>query len=177
METACSIVFIYGLYCPDGELRYIGKANNPKKRFASHMRESRRRTPLYDWIGSLKKKGLIPTMKVLGETSVSDWPRMEKEFIFNARLSGERILNLADGGEMPKCSSETRSKNGKNSYKGKYPGIFRAKRKLGLILQIHESKGNHEKANFLRLVISEVNQIPKSRLESCDAQFLKMAYL
>src|SRR5258708_1122020 len=45
---------IYALRCPlTDEIRYIGKANNGKKRLASHLKDSRRRnTPLYS---SLKK--------------------------------------------------------------------------------------------------------------------------
>lgn len=42
---------IYGLYDSNGELRYIGKANNPEKRLEGHRRNSKKsNTPLYLWV-------------------------------------------------------------------------------------------------------------------------------
>lgn len=108
---------IYGLYDQDGKLRYIGKANNAAARLAGHLREKRRRTPLYDWIHKMKSAGMPPTMRVLATVPKSDWQRTEKQLIFEARLRGEQLLNVADGGDEPFCSKETRAQNGRNSYK------------------------------------------------------------
>lgn len=48
-------VQIYALRDPrDGNLRYIGKANNAEKRLKSHMKDSRhRKTPVYAWFRKL----------------------------------------------------------------------------------------------------------------------------
>ena len=102
---------IYALVHPDtGELRYIGKADRPAVRLASHMRDARRRrTPVYDWIRSL---GTRPDMVVL-EESCEDWQDAERRWIGKARAAGARILNLADGGDQPKCSAETAMANAK----------------------------------------------------------------
>jgi hypothetical protein len=167
-------VYIYGLYCPDGNLRYIGKANDLKKRFASHMRDSKRKTPVYAWIRSLISKGKKPEMRMIMKSDNSNWERHETEEIAKARLNGDAILNLADGGNQPKCNHETRYKNGKNSHNGKYPGIFRAKKALGKILKYYINSENSEKAQFIRMVISKVNSIPESRMEWCDSQYSKM---
>lgn len=98
---------IYGLFDRDGNLRYIGKANDPAKRLKGHMREVRRHTPLYDW---LAKHGR-PEMRVL-EADCEDWREAERRLISEARVRGERLLNLADGGDEPLCSLDTRRANG-----------------------------------------------------------------
>jgi len=49
---------IYALTDPStGEVRYIGKANDPSARLKSHLMDSRRRnTPVYRWIGIRRAK-------------------------------------------------------------------------------------------------------------------------
>lgn len=108
---ALNDVEIYGLYSPDGELRYIGKANNAEQRFLGHLRERRRRTPLYDWIQSLRLDGKTPEMRILATCPADDWERAERQWIFEARLRGERLLNLAPGGDQPFASREILSRN------------------------------------------------------------------
>jgi len=103
---------IYALCDPrTQEVRYIGKATDPAKRLKGHLREVRRRSPFYDWISSLRRQGLVPTLRVL-EGDVADWREAERRLISEARARGDRILNIADGGDEPACSRETRAKNG-----------------------------------------------------------------
>ena len=105
---------IYALCCPDsGEVRYIGKANCAKSRLKQHLRETRRKTPVYNWIASLRKRGIAPTLTVL--MSAWDWKNAEKELIAQARADGLRLLNIADGGDEPYCSIEQRAENGRNN--------------------------------------------------------------
>lgn len=107
-------VEIYGLTCPtQGDIRYIGKANRAKSRLAQHLRESRRRTPVYDWIGSLRKDGLSPGMVILETCAHDQWKEAERRIIAEYRANGARLLNIADGGDEPYCSPEVRSANGK----------------------------------------------------------------
>lgn len=102
---------IYALLDVDGNVRYIGKANNPDKRLASHMRDSRRRnTPLYAWI---RKHGL-PKMVVLIH-NCEDWKAAEVKAISDARASGAKLLNLALGGDEPMCPTHVRAQNGRNT--------------------------------------------------------------
>ncbi len=102
---------IYALCDPEtGEVRYIGKSSDSHHRFKSHMRETRRDYPLYRWINKLRKSGLCPKLKILFETD--DWEISEKLTIEKYRQSG-RLLNVAEGGDQPYCSLETRQKNGK----------------------------------------------------------------
>jgi GIY-YIG catalytic domain len=107
------ISYIYALIDPrTDEIRYIGKANDPKKRLVSHLRDAnRRRTPVYSWILSLRKLNLVPEIRVLRLTT--DWKTAEREEITKARATGIRLLNLADGGDQPECSLKTRQENGR----------------------------------------------------------------
>ena len=99
---------IYGLYDRQGRLRYIGKSDNPSRRLKEHMREQRRRTPLYDW---LRKHGQ-PELRIL-EANCADWQEAERRLIAQHRLLGSPLLNLADGGDQPKCPREVQVSNGK----------------------------------------------------------------
>lgn len=106
---------IYGLFDPaTDELRYIGKANDSAKRLASHLRDSRRRdTPVYRWIRKLADAGAVPVLRVLESTD--DWRTSEICLIAEARARGERLLNVADGGDEPACPTEVRAENGRKN--------------------------------------------------------------
>jgi hypothetical protein len=129
---------IYALCDPDtDQVRYIGKANDSAKRLKGHLVETRRKSPLYDWIGSLRAQGKIPTLQVL--MVAWDWQAAEKLVITQYRENG-RLLNLADGGDEPKCSKATRAANGRaNSAKVHSDPVRRhiweIKKNLGLALR------------------------------------------
>lgn len=101
---------IYGLAdSKSGEVRYIGKANDPEARLKGHMRDSRRRdTPIYRWI---RKHGK-PSLVILAE-NCEDWKADERRLIAEARERGERLLNVADGGDEPFCPDDVRASNGR----------------------------------------------------------------
>lgn len=104
---------IYGLFDPrTNELRYIGKANNAQKRLKSHLRDAdRRNTPVYCWIRKLRDLGLTPRMQVL--EIASDWKEAERRLIAVSRARGDKLLNVADGGDEPYCNLGTRISNAK----------------------------------------------------------------
>jgi hypothetical protein len=131
---------IYGLHCPKtGDLRYIGKAVNSRKRLASHLRDARRRhTPLYEWINALSRDGLAPVMKVLCQTW--DWPATERAIIAQERESGIRLLNVAAGGNEPHCSTAVRAENGRNNARAVHSDplrrrVWQLRQQLGVALK------------------------------------------
>ena len=96
---------IYGLYDLEGCLRYIGKANDPHKRLKQHMEKcGKLKSPVGCWLKSLRDKKLKPIMRVLDSCCESDWQRLETQYIFEARLRGENLLNIAAGGNAPPSS-------------------------------------------------------------------------
>lgn len=112
-------VELYELLDPrDGEVRYIGKAVVAAKRFKGHLRDSRRRnTPIYAWIRSLAKAGMVPQMRVVATVPAAQWQEEERRLIAEARASGRRLLNIADGGDQPSCSTDVRAANGRATAK------------------------------------------------------------
>ena len=112
-EITLSRVEIYSLCCPvSGAVRYIGKANDTKKRLKSHIRDSKtRNTRVYQWIRSLAKDGLMPVAKVIMVSDSEKWQEHERELISKERENGADLLNMAEGGDQPLCSVETRREN------------------------------------------------------------------
>lgn len=108
---------IYGLFDPrTGKLRYIGKARDAQKRLKQHLRDTMRRdTPVYRWLRKIAALGLSPLVTVLQRVKAEDWREAEMKLIARARQSGMPILNVADGGDEPYCSSEVRAENGRKN--------------------------------------------------------------
>lgn len=107
--------FIYAL-CEPGTrtVRYIGKANNPKRRLNDHLRTSiKENNHLGRWLQSLDKK---PTLVVLSEVLGDQWKIEEKRYINSGKILGLRLTNSTDGGDgVHNPSAETRAKkSGKN---------------------------------------------------------------
>lgn len=114
-KNAVKTVQIYVLH-DDKEFRYVGKAVDAQKRLKSHLRDARRRdTPVYRWIRKLAQNGQTPKVWVWTECHESNWPEVERKCIALARQMGWRLLNVADGGDQPKCDIETRRENGRKS--------------------------------------------------------------
>lgn len=105
-------VEIYGLVDPrDGRVRYIGKANDTRKRLAGHLRDARRRsTPVYAWVRKLGALGLKPEARVLERVEGDGWKDAERRLIAEHRALGP-LLNVADGGDEPACPIEVRRAN------------------------------------------------------------------
>lgn len=103
---------IYALCCPhSGAVKYIGASNNPENRLKRHTRERRRNHfPVYRWIAKLQREGHSPKLAILHDMT-ADWEALEIQFISDYRSKG-KLYNVADGGDMPYCDEELRSKNG-----------------------------------------------------------------
>jgi hypothetical protein len=108
-------VEIYGLYDPDtDELRYVGKANNAKKRLRTHAYERGYRRPVNNWVKSLIDQGKCPVMRILEVVPHEQWEEAERRLIAKHRETC-KLLNLADGGAMPSQTKEQRRKAAKAS--------------------------------------------------------------
>lgn len=106
---------IYSLIDPrTGAVRYIGKADNIKKRLGVHLAEakySNRHNHRLNWIRSLLSDNLIPILIVLESGTKDGWQDSEKRWIKIFRDAGAKLVNGTDGGDGA-CnpSAETRAK-------------------------------------------------------------------
>ncbi len=99
------VTFIYGLHDPvTGELRYIGKADDPEARLIAHIRDCTRNTKREknrkaNWIRSILAKGLKPVIEVIDEVSQVEWKPAESAYILFYKEAGARLVNATLGGE------------------------------------------------------------------------------
>ena len=93
--------YIYVLKCPEGNIRYVGKTNNPKKRLSSHISEAKKgkgRRYVLNWIHSLLSKSLIPSMEIIEICTEENWQEREKYWVEHYRNIIPNLCNNADGG-------------------------------------------------------------------------------
>jgi hypothetical protein len=96
------MTFIYALADPEtDEIRYVGKADCVKERFASHLREAKTGKVSYkcNWIRQVTGKNLTPKLIVLEEVSQEDWKKAEIYYIEEFKKFGHGLTNIAKGGE------------------------------------------------------------------------------
>lgn len=95
------ITYIYTLSCPiTDEVRYVGKALNPKQRYNEHLSPSRTRdgTHKSNWIKSLLLNGMKPTMHIIDET-INGYKELEIYWISQMKTWGFNLTNLTLGGD------------------------------------------------------------------------------
>jgi len=89
--------FIYTLTDPrDGLIRYVGKADNLKSRFQSHMKNENTRK--CGWIKSLKKQGLKPIIEAIDIVPINEWQFWEQYWIQVTKSWGFDLYNGDNGG-------------------------------------------------------------------------------
>jgi hypothetical protein len=154
---------IYSLSDPDNnEVRYIGKANNSKKRYKSHLCEKRRNHyPLYRWINKLKEQGKKPILNVILKTT--DWRKEEINQIKIHKAMGFNLLNVSEGGDEPFCSKETRAINGRNNARKihsneKSKRIWYLKKRLGETLLFLEKHKMNKQVDVIK------NKLQKNKI-------------
>ena len=118
---------IYALFDPkDGSVIYIGKANDPAARLASHMRDSRRRdTPIYRWIRENGKPGMVVLKR-----DCEDWKSEERRLIAEARSMGQAHLNVAAGGDEPCPTPESLKRAAATANRKRPANVMRAMRMM-----------------------------------------------
>lgn len=174
-------VSIYGLIDPRcGMIRYIGKANDPAKRFASHVRDSARRmTPVYAWFRKLASLGLEPEMLVL--TECENWEAEERRLIAVARAGGHKLLNVAEGGDQPHCPHEVRSANGHKGARAREDDIVkrtihRFMRNVGYALAEYRKGGDAQRIQKLAAAMAVLRRRAKEDPNLLYGQIIARGY-
>lgn len=92
-------IFIYALIDPrNGEIKYVGKTNNLKKRIREHIRDEENNLK-YTWIKSLKKIKLEPEVLILEETNIEHSNFWEIFWINQCKTWGFELKNMTNGGD------------------------------------------------------------------------------
>ena len=150
-------VEIYGLFDPDGQIRYIGKANCAAKRFKTHLWDSRHnKRPVCNWIRGLTAQGKLPRLEVLEIVDRASWQDAERRLIAKYRKTA-KLLNLADGGDMPSQTDQQRVKAARASNKAQAASpaqhkLNLAKRDMGKLYARFKKKPDSQ-TYFLRLLM------------------------
>jgi predicted GIY-YIG superfamily endonuclease len=137
--------YIYALI-DDGELRYIGQAKDPKKRFAQHcsLAQNRGNTHKQRWLRELLMSDHMPELFIVEQTD--DMDEAETRTIKECRELGFRLTNTADGGKS--MSHTQRAKEAKPWGKSLGPlqwrlkmmnEIYRFQLRRGLVAQAAQS--------------------------------------
>ena len=105
--------YIYALCEPNtGVVRYVGKSDDPERRYRNHIYQARHRTrsfPSGDWIKGLIDSGEKPELTILEETTQDNWQNAEIQWIAYYRENGNDLLNCDSGGNGGKIGIMSKS--------------------------------------------------------------------
>lgn len=104
--------FIYSLEFPEGNVRYIGKTNDIKKRYRGHIdKVNTHVSHKNSWIKSLLSKGEVPIMNIVDTVPDKEWQFWEEHYIWLYRSFGFDLTNSTFGGDgASNLSQETKDK-------------------------------------------------------------------
>lgn len=92
--------YIYTLSDPTtGEVRYVGKSNNPKKRLNDHIHSCHKKsTHKNNWIKSLIRESKKPILIIIDEVPIDNWQFWEMFWISKYKEDGHDLTNHDRGG-------------------------------------------------------------------------------
>jgi group I intron endonuclease len=105
-------IYIYILRHPETfKIKYVGKTNNIKRRFAQHKSkkclEKTGSKKLASWILKLISNSMLPVMKIIEECTDN---RAEREKYWISYYVNNNLCNLSEGGEGVGHNDSTKSK-------------------------------------------------------------------
>jgi predicted DNA-binding protein YlxM (UPF0122 family) len=90
--------YIYTISDNFGNIRYIGKSNNPRRRLYQHLNE-KSNIHKYNWLRSIIKNNYFPKIEVLDEVPINEWEYWEMFYIEQFKQWGFKLLNATIGGD------------------------------------------------------------------------------
>lgn len=104
--------YIYKISDELGNVRYIGKSNNPRRRLYQHIND-KSNLHKFNWLNSIIKRGSKPIIEIIEKVSVDIWQEREIYWISKFKEDGFDLINLTlggDGGNGMKHTEESREK-------------------------------------------------------------------
>lgn len=109
--------FIYVLIDPNTNLvRYVGKSNNPKRRYYKHCYRSKKNTHKVNWINSLLDENKKPVLNIIDEVPVNDWIFWESYWISQLKIWGFNLTNHTGGGDGATFANSGSFKKGQKAW-------------------------------------------------------------
>jgi hypothetical protein len=159
--------FIYGLVDPrTGLVSYVGKSNDPEKRFISHLNQLNVKTNKIDWIKQLIKQKLVPELVIIDECIDENVNYLEIFWIKHFKVLNSELTNMTEGG----TGGRTRVAPGTAVFCSNgscYPSISECSRATGIdrhaIRQV--LNGHYQQSNGLHFSKTEqgVLEIPRPK--------------
>lgn len=104
---------IYTLTDPDtNQVRYVGKSNNPVKRYYRHYCYNETKTHKNHWINKLIRENKKPILHVIDEVPITEWVFWETYWINQFKVWGFDLVNTTYGGEGSTLGNKTSFKKG-----------------------------------------------------------------
>jgi hypothetical protein len=79
-------------------VRYVGKSDNPRKRFSGHLLD-KTKCHRKNWIIQLRNLGIVPVLKIIDTVPTADWQFYEKIYIQHFKNLGCELVNSTEGGD------------------------------------------------------------------------------
>jgi len=91
--------YIYCLSDPNGDVKYVGKSDNPNRRYKEHLNRAKYKRYYKDrWVNSLLESSQKPEMIILDYVPYSDFEFWEDFYIYIFKIWGCKLTNTAPGG-------------------------------------------------------------------------------
>lgn len=90
--------YIYKISDEFGNVRYIGKSNNPRRRLYQHINDKSNKHK-FNWLNSIIKRGSKPIIEVIEKVSVDIWQEREIYWISKFKEDGFDLINMTIGGD------------------------------------------------------------------------------
>lgn len=104
-----AITKIYVLICPlDGDIKYVGKSNNPDKRLKDHLLDFRcMDLHKAKWLRLLKDQKQKPILVVIDEVGMWDWKFWEEWWCTYIKSLGYTLFNKRSKNGLTYANSKT----------------------------------------------------------------------
>ena len=149
--------YIYKISDELGNVRYIGKSNNPRRRLYQHIND-KSNLHKFNWLNSIIKRGSKPIIEIIEKVSVDIWQEREIYWIAKFKEDGFDLINLTlggDGGNGMRHTEESKQSMSKSKKGVKLSEEHRKRISEAVKLKSKESPNYNRSGNNLKQPIDK----------------------